>query len=367
LPPLMCVLGLAVAVASPPKAHQLDGYTFQQYVSDFGKVYGSDEARSREQVFNEALSEIRAHNTAPGTTYKLGVNKFTDMTDAEKKAFKGKSKKEHELFKAMLTVDPPSSFMQNLKPVSELPASVDWRTHSPSVVTPTKNQGGCGSCWAFSATEVLESHVAIATGKLYELAPQQLVSCAPNPDDCGGTGGCEGSVQWLGFNYTATAGLSLETSYPYTATTGTCKTSAIKPVAGNTGYVRLPANNYTVLMNAVATLGPIAISVDAGWMSYESGVYTGSCGTTIDHAVVLVGYGTDKGTDYYLVRNSWGSSWGEDGYIRQLRKPDDSTNCGIDKDPSSGTECKPYPSKQKVCGLCGILSDSSYPTGAKLV
>ena len=164
--------------------------------------------------------------------------------------------------------------------------------------------GGCGSCWAFSATEVIESAVAIATGKLLTLAPQQMVSCAPNPDDCGGTGGCQGSVQWLGFNYTKSAGgLSLETDYPYMGTTGTCKTSAIKPAAGVKGYVRLPANNYTALMNAVATIGPISISVDASWMDYEKGVYSGPCGTTIDHAVVLVGYGTEQGKDYYLVRN----------------------------------------------------------------
>ena len=126
-------------------------------------------------------------------------------------------------------------------------------------------------------------------------------------------------------------------------------------------------------------------------MGYESGVYDGHCGSTIDHAVVLVGYGTENGKDYYLVRNSWGEGWGEGGYIKQLRRPDDSTNCAEDLHPvcnefemlsfllplnylfsdyykqADGTECKPYPKKQKVCGLCGILSDSSFPTGAKLV
>merc|ERR1712096_560293 len=106
---------------------------------------------------------------------------------------------------------------------------------------------------------------------------------APNPDDCGGTGGCDGSTQWLGFNYTVAAGgISKEVDYPYTGRTGICEPSKIKPAASISGYVRLPANNYTALMNAVATLGPIAISVDASWSGYRSGVYDGKCGTTID-------------------------------------------------------------------------------------
>ena len=112
--------------------------------------------------------------------------------------------------------------------LGDLPTAVDWRTKSPSVVTPPKNQGGCGSCWAFSATETLESAVAIATGKLLTLSPQQIVSCTPNPDDCGGTGGCSGATQQLGFNYTMGAGITTETNYPYRGTTGTCEPSKVK-------------------------------------------------------------------------------------------------------------------------------------------
>merc|ERR1712179_403920 len=103
-----------------------------------------------------------------------------------------------------------------------LPTSLDWRDHS-GVVTPAKNQGGCGSCWAFSTAETLESHIALKTGKLMEFSPQEFVSCAPNPNDCGGTGGCQGSIQPLGFKYAMSAGITTEESYPYTASTGTCK------------------------------------------------------------------------------------------------------------------------------------------------
>jgi|EP00937_MAST-01D_sp_MAST-1D-sp2_P003448 cathepsin L len=330
-------------------------YSFEQYKQEFNKVYeDSAEHAVREARFIKQLAEIRAHNEA-GHSWKMGVNKFTDMSTTELSAFKGLRRDGN--------FDGATPFNLSTVPVSALPASKDWRDAKPAVVTPVKNQGGCGSCWAFSTVETLESAVAIATGKLLTLSPQQVVSCAPNPKDCGGTGGCEGSVQWLGFNYTE-GGIALDSDYPYTAQTGTCKSVAGKVVAGNTGYTRLPANDYTALMNAVATLGPMAISVDASWSGYESGVYTGKCGSTIDHAVVLVGYGEEAGTKYYLVRNSWGESWGEGGYIKIKRDDDDSTNCATDTNPSSGTECKPYPQTQKVCGACGILSDSSYPTGA---
>jgi len=336
-----------------------NGYTFEQYKAEFEKQYtDAAEHGERAQRFADELIKIRAHNAA-GHPWKMGVNKFTDMSEAEFARFKGLKKMDDG---ANLGGAAPS--FDHL-PVSALPASKDWRDASPSVVTPTKNQGGCGSCWAFSTVETLESAVAIATGKLLTLSPQQVVSCAPNPLSCGGTGGCDGSVQWLGFNYTAGAGIVTEADYPYTAKTGTCEQPLPgKTVAGNTGFVRLPANNYSALMNAVATVGPIAISLDASWRNYESGVYTGACGATIDHAVVLVGYGTEGANDYYLVRNSWGESFGEGGYIKLKRNADDSDNCAIDENPSSGTECKPYPKTQKVCGACGILSDSSYPTGA---
>ena len=305
-------------------------YTFGMYKSEFGKNYDdATEHAVREARFNAELAKIRAHNAA-GHSWKMGVNKFTDASVEEKSMFKGLRRDGN--------LESAQPFDIATKPVSELPASKDWRNAKPAVVTPTKNQGGCGSCWAFSTVETLESAVAIASGKLLELSPQQVVSCAPNPKDCGGTGGCEGSVQWLGFNYTAQGGIVLDSDYPYTAQTGTCKSNPGKAAAGNTGYVRLPANNYSALMNAVVNVGPIAISVDASWMSYESGVYSGTCGSTIDHAVVLVGYGTEGGKDYYLVRNSWGASWGEGGYIKIQRHDDDSSNCATDEDPSSGTE-----------------------------
>lgn len=253
--------------------------------------------------------------------------------------------------------------------VSDLPASVDWRTHNPPVVSAVKDQGGCGSCWAFSTAETMESAVAIASGKLMTFSEQQLVDCAPNPQHCGGTGGCSGSVQEVAMNYSKKAGITTEASYPYTAQTGQCQPEKIKSVATIDGYVKLPTNDYDALMNAVATVGPIAISVAAsqGWSFYGGGIFNGDCGWIVDHAVQLVGYGSENGKGYWIVRNSWGSGWGESGYIRISREADaKSVECGTDDQPESGDGCDGGPSTIQVCGKCAILSDSSYPTGAKL-
>ena len=141
----------------------------------------------------------------------------------------------------------------------------------------------------------------------------------------------------------------------------------VEPAVFADGYVKLPRNEALPLQRALATVGPVSISVAAGaWDFYGGGVFDGKCGTTIDHAVQLVGYGTDSQTneDYWLVRNSWGTSWGEDGYMRIKRYGAGDEPCGTDTAPDEGYGCKGGPSTLKVCGLCGILSASSYPTGA---
>merc|ERR1719473_1060987 len=248
-----------------------------------------------------------------------------------------------------------------------IPDRKDWREEEG--VTDAKDQGGCGSCWAFSAAETFESQLAIATGKpATKLSAQQIVSCSPNPQHCGGTGGCDGSTQPLAFDYLQTAGLTTEADYPYTQRTGTCETSKIKPVGWNTGYTILQRNNYTELLTAVATKGPIAVSIAASGFAFQfySGGVLGKCNDYVmDHAVQLVGYGTDAGSDYWLVRNSWGGSWGEKGYIRLARYGDGKEPCGTDKKPQDGDACEGDTDPRTYCGECGVLSSSSYPTGMK--
>lgn len=357
----------------------LADYTWEQYQQDFDKAYNSiTELSSRKGIFARNLEMVKAHNAQPEKTWWATVNEFTDLTNDEFRAIRtGHSPDTRNLNRVSLSAK-----------LSDLPDSVDWRKEDPrpgqttsGVVTPVKNQASCGSCWAFSATQTLESHLAIATGEEAPvLSPQQIVSCAPNPDHCGGTGGCQGSTQPLAFNYTQTAGITLNSDYPYTSgigITGQCKEAKIKPVAQNDGYEVLPENDYTALVTALATKGPIAISVAAGglgWQLYGGGVYSDSgaihpflCDFTIDHAVQLVGYGEDNGKMYWTVRNSWGGGWGEGGYIRVERHGEGNEPCGMDKKPQDGMACAGDTDPKKYCGLCGILSSSSYPTGMKLV
>jgi len=325
-----------------------------------------EEHVKRQQIFNEHLDIIREHNSDPSKTWFLAVNEFTDWSPEEFRATRT-SHRPHPPgdVKYAVAFDAAAS----LKGLND---TLDWRT-KPGVVTEPKNQGACGGCWAFSAAETLESHLAIATGKpAPKLSTQQLISCTPNPKKCGGTGGCQGATQPLAFNYSEIAGITTEQDYPFRQSTGTCDTSKIKPVAKNSGFAMLPQNNYTALMHAVATKGPIAISVAAGglgWQLYGGGIMKKGLfnkGFDIDHAVQLVGYGEENGIMYWLVRNSWGE-WGERGYIRIQRFGEGKEPCGMDNTPQDGMACAGDTKPIKYCGLCGILSSSSYPIGMQPV
>jgi len=372
---LLLTLTLTVSVYAATDVMQNPSYSFEDYLAEFSKAYPtSAQLLHRAKIFEANLEQIRAQNSFTGATWTAGLNEFTDWSNEEFKAQRTGTKKPiaSELYRAPLLNAAATAD-------SSLPSSVDWRD---TLVTPIKNQGGCGSCWAFSATETLESSIAKATGKLLVLAPQQIVSCTPDPDDCGGTGGCKGATQQLGYNYTIAAGISAETSYPYQGVTGKCDPTKVKPVAGIKGYVTVTPNNYTALATAVATEGPIAITVAAGsWQLYSHGIFngglSGSCGFELDHGVQLVGYGSTAtagrqllgggGTgDYWIVRNSWGPGWGEKGYMRLARFGEGKEPCGVDKAPADGIACKGNTTQVTYCGECGILSSSSYPTGAYL-
>jgi len=345
---------------------------FEKFMLDFEKNYANfSEMAYRLEVFAENVQHINAHNNA-SSSYKKGINKFSDLTSEEFAA---------QFLTGYKAIAVPgqqglaeSAFWSDMaESISDLPESVDWKERG--VMTSVKDQGSCGSCWAFAATALVESYVAIETDKLEVLSTQQMTSCTPNPLECGGYGGCFGALAQLGFGYVQLFGQTTEESYPYVSGS-TCNTERCSydltgkaPVAGITGYNTLPSNNMEAVMQHLAEVGPLAVSVAAHeWGMYESGVFDGcSYDENIDlsHAVVLAGYGTDPlEGDYWLVRNSWGESWGEDGYIRMRRDSD--LNCGVNTSPSHGTACTNGPGndEQKVCGRCGILFDASYPIGA---
>lgn len=192
--------------------------------------------------------------------------------------------------------------------------------------------------------------------------------CTPNPDHCGGDGGCAGATAELAFDYVAnSAGLLEEYQYSYQSYYGknyACESPAANPVATIGGYVKLPENNYAFLMTAIARVGPIAISVDASsWSAYKGGIFNGcnQANPDIDHGVVLVGYGEENGQKYWIVRNSWSPAWGEKGYIRLARFSDEQDRCGSDITPLDGTACNGNTTAVKVCGTCGILYDTAFP------
>jgi len=198
--------------------------------------------------------------------------------------------------------------------------------------------------------------------------------CAPNPDSCGGTGGCSGATAEVAFDYVTKQGGILEDyQYGYStyyggATNCSLPTGPFK--ASIDGYVTLMQNDYASLVNALAEVGPVAVSVDASsWHAYEGGVFSGcdQASPDINHAVVAVGYGVEEdGSKYWLVRNSWSPTWGEHGYIKLKRDDTKEQSCGTDVTPQDGTGCAGETEPVKVCGTCGVLYDSAYPLGAKL-
>jgi len=361
--------------------------------------YSATEHPVREKIFKKNLADILRHNSLLGTSYKKGVNEFTDMDESEGNF--GYSKMHHSSWggstRRTLTRD---ELPFDVDPIETLPDHVDWR--EKGVVTAVKDQGGCGSCWSFAATATLESHIALETGTLFNLAPQEFVSCMPNPDKCGGTGGCQGATVDLAFDYAIEhGGIVQEYQMGYTSYYGDNGNCTIHPdettsflrgtagpdpdginggVANIEGYAKIPANDYLSLMNAIAKTGPVAVSVAASpWKSYESGIFQMDGGfiednLDVNHAVVLVGYGTDDktGLDYFLIRNSWKPTWAEDGYIRLLRVDPDSlddpeNNCGMDTKPQDGVGCEGETDAVKVCGTSAILFDNIIPVGGKLL
>lgn len=350
-------------------------YTFEDFCREFGRSYEpeSEEYRSRRAIFEARLEEVRAHNADGGRAWQRGVNRFSDYTAEEFRASGrlGYSRRLARHLSGQHVSNTAASKTHSVGSV-ELPASWDWR--EKGVVSTVKDQGHCGSCWAFATTATLESHLAIATGNLEELAPQQLVSCAPNPLHCGGTGGCFGSVPEVAYEYVQLFGMTTEWMYPYTSYHGqasACMNQTLaKPVLQISGYQKLPANDYQAVMSALVQVGPLAVNVQADtWSDYHGGVFDGCSNRSnvaIDHVVVLVGYGTDpKLGDYWLIRNSWDATWGEKGYIRLKRTAN--LECGEDVQPLDGTGCEGGPASQRVCGACGVLFDASYPLGLSLL
>ncbi|CBI37727.3 unnamed protein product, partial [Vitis vinifera] len=280
---------------------------FESWVSKHGKVYKSmEEKLHRFEVFRENLNHIDERNKEV-SSYWLGLNEFADLS--------------HEEFKS--------------KDVADLPESVDWR--KKGAVTHVKNQGACGSCWAFSTVAAVEGINQIVTGNLTTLSEQELIDC-----DTTFNSGCNGGLMDYAFAFIASnGGLHKEDDYPYLMEEGTCEEQKEDvDIVTISGYEDVPEKDEESLLKALAHQ-PLSVAIEASgrdFQFYSGGVFNGPCGTELDHGVAAVGYGSSKGLDYIIVKNSWGPKWGEKGYIRMKR------NTG------------------KTEGLCGINKMASYPT-----
>jgi len=206
--------------------------------------------------------------------------------------------------------------------------SLDWTTKN--AVTGVKDQGQCGSCWAFSTTGSTEGAIALKYNHLTSLSEQELVDCAGSY----GNAGCNGGLMDSAFKYAEANGLCTEAAYPYTGRNGACQKASCTASANTkiTGYKDVTHTENA--LGAAADIGPVSVAIEAdqsGFQLYKSGVFCGTCGTSLDHGVLVVGYGDEGTSPYWKVKNSWGASWGEAGYIRMCRNSD---KCGIASEPS---------------------------------
>ncbi|XP_044262267.1 procathepsin L-like [Tribolium madens] len=315
---IVFALTVVAALAVPQTAvHQ----KWAEFKLTHKKQYSSPiEELKRKAIFQDNLAQIEEHNAkyAKGeVTYTKAINQFADMTKEEfmtyvNRGLATKPKKNEKLRLPFVKSDKPAA------------AEVDWRN---SAVTEVKNQGQCGSCWSFSTTGAVEGQLAISGRGLTSLSEQNLVDCSSQY----GNAGCNGGLMDSGFDYIHDYGIMSEKAYPYTAMDGSCRFDASKSVTSLRGYYDIPYGDESALQSAVANNGPVSVAIDATQelQFYSGGVFSDrSCDPqALNHGVLAVGYGSESGSDYWIIKNSWGSSWGEAGYFRLVRNYNN--HCGV--------------------------------------
>lgn len=324
----------------------------------------------REEAFWSRHTVAAKQNRDPERRWVAAASHLFDATEAEMKEMTG--------YKPHTTASMHKAFgflhIQSL-PLPEnvaLPQDVDWRQHTPTSNF-VRTQGSCGSCWAVASANALEMHAELNGHGSAGVAYEEILSCTPNRKHCGGDGGCSGATAELAFQYVKDRGVVMRT--PEMAAGGVWgERCGMQPGQRiwTDGFVRVTPNLAQPLVLAIAMQGPVVVSADAtNWETYSSGIFD-SCSrdARVNHAVLAVGYGQSASGKYFLIRNSWGGMWGEQGHIRLLRFDDGPgptpAFCGTDYHPEEGVACQGESRPVKVCGMCGILLDSAYPVGVRV-
>jgi len=352
---------------STAEAVSFDDYMLK-YDRDF--VHGSAEYDLRKSLFEGRQEEVLQHNCRAEHPWSVVVNHLSDRTDEERNLLFGWKHQGGDAHASLLqerrghvTDDDDASSTVTVR------SMVNWNLTATTIA---KDQGSCGSCWAVAAVNLLEAHWEIHNKDEIDplqLSVQDFVDCVDNPNKCGGTGGCEGSIVELAMEYFLHNAMNTAKMNKYVHKD--TNRDACNPKSGGfsalsmglVGYRTLPSNEAEPVMIALQS-GPVAVALEANskWFHYHKGIVDGckKANTVINHAVLLTGYGQEKKKNFWKILNSWGKNWGDHGSIlitRQDTSKLEEEHCAEDKKPQDGIGCAGGPKEVTVCGTCGVLFD----------
>jgi len=377
---LLCAFAATGAAAVHMRA-AVKKYSFAQFVTDYDRDYkvGSTEYSERATIFEASLLEVQAkqaRHEQEGRSFSVGIHPFMDWTKDERKVMHG-YKPSRARSAGSWSFGQTSARGMSRTNTSARQAVVNANGFAGDSVA-IRNQGNCGSCWAISAAEAVEAQLhRNGADPSVKVSAQALVDCTPNPQHCGGKGGCDGATGELAYTFMRDHGIPLEDELAYNGRTNACEGAGVD--AGSTpwptqkrvrvsGWTNLPSNKVEPVKQALLNQGPVVVAVDANdWFDYNQGIYDGcSKDATLVHAVLLKEYGSDGGKNYWRIQNSWGANWGERGHIRLAMHDDEESYCGTDSHPEQGLGCDGGPPSVRVCGECGLLFDPIVPEGATI-